>query len=151
MKQEFQKKVGNGNSTFTDKDKVQIKCKICFSEFVSVSEMDVHFELCKKTLVCDICNTNFESVESIEEHMDICNSRSKYKCSVCEKCFDDDVSCVNHEQKCTGKFTCKNCHKKFGHWKLLLEHFQKEHQNLFCNVCKKLFHIKSELIEHKCM
>ena len=61
-------KVGNGNSTCNDEDKVQIKCKICFSEFVSVSEMDVHFELCKKTLVCDICNTNFESVESIEEH-----------------------------------------------------------------------------------
>ena len=117
--------------------------------------MDLHFQLCKKTLVCDKCDKEFEDVESIEEHIDICNSKTKYKCSVCGKCFDDDASCVSHEGKCTrkstGKFICKNCHKKFGHWKLLLEHFQKEHRNLFCNVCNKLFRLQSELLEHKCM
>ena len=56
-------------------DKLQIKCKICFSEFESVSKMDLHFQLCKKTLVCDKCDKEFEDVESIEEHIDICNSK----------------------------------------------------------------------------
>ena len=70
--------------------------------------MDLHFQLCKKTLVCDKCDKEFEDVESIEEHIDICNSKTKYKCSVCGKCFDNDASCVSHEGKCTKKKVQEN-------------------------------------------
>ena len=44
--------------------------------------------------------------------MDVCCHMSKHKCSVCVKCFDDDTSHVNHEEKCVGKLVCKNCDKK---------------------------------------
>ena len=59
-------KVGNGNSSCNDEDNLQIKCKICFSEFVSVSEMDLHFQLCKKMLVCDICNRNLKMLNLLK-------------------------------------------------------------------------------------
>ena len=48
---------GNGKITsdlsFSDKkDMTQIKCAICFSQFHSISEMEIHTEECKKTIIC---------------------------------------------------------------------------------------------------
>ena len=144
-------KITSDLSALDKKDMSQIKCTICFSQFSSISEMEIHTEVCKKTLLCNKCNKNFENVELMEKHIDVCSHMSKHKCSVCGKCFDDDISHVNHEEKCVGKLVCKNCEKKFAHWKLLLEHFHKAHGNLFCNVCQKLFHIRSEILEHNCV
>ena len=143
-------KITSDLSPLDKKDMCQIKCTICFSQFNSISEMEIHTEVCKKTLLCNKCNKNFENVELMEKHIDVCSRMSKHKYSVCGKCFDD-ISHVNDEEKCVGKLVCKNCEKKFAHWKLLLEHFQKAHGNLFCNVCQKLFHIRSEILEHNCV
>ena len=55
------------------KDMSKIKCTICFSQFDSISEMEIHTEVHKKKLRCNKCNMNIENVELMKKHVDVCN------------------------------------------------------------------------------
>ena len=131
-----------------DEEGSKNKCKICFREFESLCGMESHFEMCKKSLSCGKCKKVLDNVKSFEIHINVCSGESKYRCYVCGKKFNDDVTCSDHIKNCTGKLLCKNYEMKFRHWKMLLEHYKKCHGNIVCNISVRLFDTRSELLEH---
>ena len=88
----------------------------------------------KKSLTFGKCKKIFDNVKSFKIHINVCTGESKYKCYVCGKQFDDDISCNSHSEKCTGRLVCKKCELGFEHWKMLLQHY-KNVIGMLCLTC----------------
>ena len=148
MDEETSQKVHGDVCDRNDQEDFTIKCKICFREFDSICYMELHIQMCRKSLTCGKCTKMFDDVKSFEIHISVCTGESKYKCYVCGRKFHDEVTCSEHIKNCTRKLVCKNCEMKFAHWKMLLEHYKKCHAHIVCNICVRLFDTRSELLQH---
>lgn len=101
---------------------------------------------------CERCKYDFESVKLLQKHMKVCMPRSRYKCQVCFKEFNNSLVYKLHKDMHNkGTFKCEICDKVFQHSSQLKIH-QNTHlkkSSYWCRICQKKFKLLTALQAHK--
>ena len=123
---------------------------------------------------CYECGAAYTSKVSLNSHMathlgespysdvKVHQSPVKYKCNICQNCFQDDIEMSVHNlthvddltesnEKERDKFPCEICQETFPRNSLLQEHYVVSHKGakpLCCGICGKTFSQTSVFLEH---
>ena len=95
---------GEGPYTCTECD------VMCFSKGVHTRHIVSHFKI--RTFKCKICSNCLASQSELERH----EREAKYKCTTCERKFEEKEQLADHVGRDTGekkKHSCQMCNKAF--------------------------------------
>ena len=126
-------------------------CTVCDKRFTRKQSLNKH----KRThtgvmYTCSHCEKVLSSQDSLYQHMNI--RTSKYKCSVCGKCFGTSKHLAVHKRSHSGEklFECTVCSKRFSTSRHLVVHsrIHSGEKPYKCHLCNKAFNQSGNLERH---
>jgi hypothetical protein len=141
--------------------KHEYKCEKCNVIFRLKGEYNAHI----RNIYCldnsgnvidlkkDIDNINTETIE--DDDIIINNGLKFYKCTDCNKLFNNKQALNSHQNriiKCNQVFNCNKCNKQFHTIENLRKHENKKinciNEKFECNKCNKIFSCNRNLLKH---
>jgi Zinc finger, C2H2 type/Zinc-finger of C2H2 type len=77
------------------------------------------------------------------------NNEGRYFCTLCDKSFRYQQSCIDHYEVHSGTTTCGICDKVLANKQVLANHMAKHLGKIQCVTCKRTFSSNSALNRHR--
>lgn len=98
---------------------------------------------------CTKCNKLYQDQRCFNRHVKLCSQDITYKCQTCSISYKSSTRYHNHILKCK-PLQCEICQKTFSSKQMLDKHIEKGCGTFTCEACGKLFHSKYK-IQHHCL
>ncbi|XP_055378845.1 transcription factor grauzone-like [Condylostylus longicornis] len=126
--------------------KESVKCKICFKEFATKYQYNIHKveehgdPNQKPENRCKYCDKISANSEALKRHIQkVHKAKLKFFCNFCDKVFKTDLSLKEHETTHTGEplYVCPHCPRTFTHNSNMHHHRKRAHPVEFEQARKK--------------
>uniref|UniRef100_A0A336MSR4 CSON006205 protein n=1 Tax=Culicoides sonorensis TaxID=179676 RepID=A0A336MSR4_CULSO len=133
-------------------------CRIC-GIFIRKAGMETHImrqhteHSKKEKFPCLVCGKVFASRNNVNSHSKshLPEHERQYKCKFCERRFNKQSTCIEHERFHTGEkpFKCETCGKAYARSQTLKDH-KREHtgEGYKCSVCARMFTDRGNFRHH---
>ncbi|XP_028415334.1 zinc finger protein 836-like [Dendronephthya gigantea] len=127
-------------------------CNLCSELFSLKNDLKAHKKAAHPVLCCKACRARFSDPVLFEKHFKTHRRDNPYKCNICEMCYSDAESLVNHIAGHVKKeHKCEVCGMIFGNVGAMKQHMRKHtgERPYVCDVCGMSFSQVGNMRRHK--
>ena len=127
-------------------------CNLCAEVFSLKADLKCHKKMYHPVLRCKTCKSKFSDTVQFDKHLKTHRRDNPFKCNICEMCYSDAESLVNHIAGHAKKeHKCEICGRVFGQLGSMKQHVRKHtgERPYTCDVCGMSFSQVGNMRRHK--